>query len=133
MQRRSACARRRRRFTRAKVASSPGRSCQRRTSTEVPSPGAAAAAGARWKLAICRVAGEAAKVLFAVFAAAAALTLAAALAENLWWLIFARAFALRAFNAWSARKRFMKLDQAARAGPLAGGGKHRRHASELAN
>jgi hypothetical protein len=73
------------------------------------------------------------RLWLAVFAAAAVLTVAAALAENLWWLIFAGAFALRAFKAWSARKRFMKLDQAARAGPLAATGQYRQDTSEIAD
>jgi hypothetical protein len=40
-----------------------------------------------WQYAASQVRRQ--RVWFAVFAAAAALTLAAALAENLWWLIFA--------------------------------------------
>jgi Protein of unknown function (DUF2510) len=59
-------------------------------------------------------------VWFAVFAAAAVLTLAAVLVVNRWWVIFAGVgFASRAFSAWKARKDFIRLDQAAIGAPLA--------------
>jgi hypothetical protein len=54
------------------------------------------------------------KASSAGFAAAAAVTAAAAVAVHLGWLILAGLFALRAFNAWRARKVFLKLDQASK-------------------
>jgi hypothetical protein len=46
--------------------------------------------------------------------AAAVVIAAAAVAVHLGWLIFAGTFALGAFNAWRARKVFLKLDQASK-------------------